>query len=92
MPDEIVDLIYYSFDLLQNIQQQKLVRAPSQHCSWLLEIQLGGWPLGSLRVLAGPGVFPGEEGPWLFTQGLSWRASLWRVPQEDAGVTQVMLS
>ena len=76
VPDGTVDLIYYSFDLLRNIRQQNLIWAPSQRRSWLLEIQLGGWPfpsslLGLLGVLAGPALFPGEEDPWLFTQGLS---------------------
>lgn len=58
VPDGTVDLIYCTFDLLQNIQQQNLIQARSQ----LLDVQLGGWPF--------LWAFPGEEDPWLFTQGL----------------------
>lgn len=47
VPDGIVDLIYYSFDLLRNIQQQNVIQAPSQQCRQLLDVQPGGWPFPS---------------------------------------------
>lgn len=65
VPDRIVDLIYCTFDLLQNTQQQNLIQAPSQHCRQLLGIHLGCWPFpwGFL------GLSPGKKVPGSLPKG-----------------------